>query len=1121
MAARGNKLSKATLPQGPSKISSFFSAGATVNWGSVDKAISSNRFTGQLTPEEKTRLSKPQRKTFELRAPIFSTLNDVDVVTLGMVASMPTPDFRVFETIAKNKWFLDLDKWSPTGEDIDRKVEIAVNYNRVSGKRYLSLWDVLTLPDSSFTKFGREIDRVVKTNDQSASLDINKRLADLSKLEAQIATLRDRKLDLELKVDLLKSQLSEADKHLAEARTDLEVVRVLVKNAPLVKVKTLRTGVRHKGWIHTDPKMPPQCVAYLLEHPEAYAHWMLFHRSKYYEPSWWRQIEQQEAFTEVEALAQFSQANLAIFQRTYRENFQLISEIMQADDVGFASKVPPLKARKEIKAMFFEGKTPSPQTMQLWRENPRLYTEAMFERDCFIRECVWPLNGKLLALLSGEQTKGYARKKKKKTATKGEVAKVVKKVERELHKKKKRKGGGKGKKSVTPIGPRKNVIPGVVRAIASDVGEEVLFRGVDETDQSYSSRVIEYNGNDIVILPCSHKYFAVAAKALKQLVPAELTALLTTYNRCQWGSLSFVYEAAASAFKGGEMGMIFVPLENGEPTSETINSLFNTRMLVKSPDHVRVPATARYRSMTVPHIGGSRPIHGPEGVIGWFIIYPREPAMSLNSQGEATDAPYTGLMGHITVRVKSLGQYRTNVTSDDNGLFSTNEFSMVAEPYVWKAISRSDGSQQFITPVTPIAPPSVARAISNTELVGGALASTSESPGPYVRKQIVFKRNSEDFVMEIIEILIAVIEVISEVAGELPSIMKVVASGVELFPSIVNYAGAQFADKVAVVQQANHQNSVGILQEGFSEGFVTTCRANSRGLVNWTDAFEAFMGDIGMASSPWKSLWTTITDDLKDRNVAPMAYCWDVADPVPEIVIENTVFESNLDDYPVVKTVPFPADLTPSQRVLSNSDYTFLPWNVSPSIPNRYWRPTGGLVNKVSRGRAYSDDGTPHVGTYLIFEPQAPGGDFTNVTVTFAHVSGNGTFSEAFFQTRENFWAVWGIENEPQNSSDPGVDSPTGAIFTVSYRTIGCISAASAEFVIDLPPYGPGSGAVENDATPQGVLTGIIARGSTPEVWTINFGSVCELFAKNSDGDNFDFYINDTNRTVIEIRSDF
>lgn len=846
-----------------------------------------------------------------------------------------------------------------------------------------------------------------------------------------------------------------------------------------------------------------------------------------------------------------------------------------------AHGIAPLATTKLIRQLALLGNRAGPVPMQVWSLHPELYTPQMFDHDCanvgqtresqiqklehfgVSRSADWvkyllsgdkcickmctgqdeiaktsgeakmpgPHGQDTIAMTSGEAKnpgpgngKGKASQSKKhiKAEVKKDVAAEMKK--HKVNKQQRRPKQPKTKKKTpTAIGNRRAIIPGVVKASSSDVGQETLFRGVDETLRNFEAPMFTYNTTSpVAILPVSLEGIAELIKiqqpANPKAVPDDLVSLLQGYSRVQWGHLRFRYESRLSNFKGGSIALLYVPLESDtSPSSANVQDILDTSIQTKRRDHIIVPTTRKVAAFTIPEIGGSRAIRGPSSLIGHLCIFMREPIMQANTTGEATDQPYQGIVGTIHVDFKGLGQYKTKVDSPDNQLFSAEEYPLIATPVYTSLYSTHIGSNARVTMLNTVLPPNLARAVAN-KLQGPG--TSGDAPQFF---QYTIKRAGTPLVVEVPIALIPILEFLATGIGLPPGVATLCAKGVVGIWNLGEFIMSQFEDKVAASITANGQNQAGICvgtggittESGIITSVIHQPPSQRKGTVTWTPAFNQFLTEL--QNNPTTNALYNFVIQLYNQGFVPLGMSWPDGTETPSEELVSTIFVSNSESYPVVKTVP-PA-ISTSAEPLTN-DLFGIPWNFVTATDDDGWSPVEIGADSIP-SRVVPPDalylvchtaidsyswvlGTNFYFAYLDYSSSAPAGGMRYVIIDHT------LWTSPTYKYIENLLNIKRWSRASDNSLH--------ATFELAYMCVGATSAfGTTPFSADTDPM---SG--NNNPNPQGsgiFSISISSMGSGADVYLSN---ACENMLMHADDHTFHnlpFYI-DTD-CIFRIVPDF
>lgn len=645
----------------------------------------------------------------------------------------------------------------------------------------------------------------------------------------------------------------------------------------------------------------------------------------------------------------------------------------------------------------------------------------------------------------------------------------------------------------TPVGKRKATIPGVNRANPIDVGVERMFRGVDETAKTFESPIWKYSTlQPTVFLPISLQAIATMITNYGAPIPNDLSSLLTEYADLLWGRVTFRLETQLSSFKGGSVGMVYVPIDSStQPSGSNVNSILDTSMLVKRRDHRIIPVKTRIASFELPRIGGSRTIHGPDSLLGHLCVFQREPITQANTGADASstnsDSPYLGDVGTIHIKFEGLGQYRTFVSDTANQLFSAVEYPLVNTPNNIYTYATDVGADANMAVMNPLLPPQLARAISNNQML-----QASTTPKAVITKLV--GGVTQEYTLPLI--LIPILETLAAGFGIPPGVATLVAKGVEGIVNIAEYVAGQFREKVYAIQVANDQATSGVIGGVTTgSGFVTSCNVvDSRSDPTWTRAFwlmlQAFNADPGT-----KPLRDTIVTNAGDESTWALGCSWPAVEGETNTLVEDvlaTVYESDDTGFPTVKTIASPRSLGTGGAVAPLNDYLFgLPWRTVPASTEPHWAP----VPTTSSAGSSSESKTRESLFLVSFQaakrfPKVSAGDHDSYETAFAAATNwQSGITFVFTKLSGVFTPVTGSITHPQHAiqtttRDAVADylriarwttegATSTATVTFSYRTVGTCTAPSPghEFLeVESYPWGDNP----DEPNPQGVATCLV-----------------------------------------------
>lgn len=532
--------------------------------------------------------------------------------------------------------------------------------------------------------------------------------------------------------------------------------------------------------------------------------------------------------------------------------------------------------------------------------------------------------------------------KPKQSLPKKERKAVLKAAEKIIHKQTGRKHKLRAKHAiVTPIGPRKQLVNGIVKGAPKDNVQEVLYTGVDETPKNFENPWFVFNASDqIKVYPVSLEGFASAFQVFPTMdgqpaqdvsIPPDLQDLLREYSRYRVGMIQARFEGDVASLFGGSMACMYVPSESPTyPASHNVNATYDFREMVKAKDHMRVPAPHKLRQFRFPPIPGSREVSGPESLLGWFVVWVREPYTTPNTSGpsipsevQVSSTPFSGKIGTFHVRVETLGQYRAYVSQTDR-LFKAKTYELPFEPINPATITQLVSTDALFAPFVVAIPPEMALAVADT-------VALTKDANPSGLKTMILYRNGEQLTVQIPAILIPIAEAIAVGLGVPPGVATLFIEGVNALICIGTYLMDSFEDKTTTIQKANNQLGDGTAGTDIPavtmSGIVTSNTyqpglQNRNGITRTPASYTADSANSVSTNTTAAALWSTVNDMYHD-GVRYLAYTWPESASMPVEIVRATVYESTSSTVPILKTVPAPTETTAAEAFAPHSLETF------------------------------------------------------------------------------------------------------------------------------------------------------------------------------------------------------
>lgn len=531
--------------------------------------------------------------------------------------------------------------------------------------------------------------------------------------------------------------------------------------------------------------------------------------------------------------------------------------------------------------------------------------------------------------------------KAKQSLPKKERKAVLKAAEKIIHKQTGRKHKLRAKHAIaTPIGPRKQLVNGIVKGAPKDNVQEVLYTGVDETPKNFENPWFVFNASDqIKVYPVSLEGLASAFQVFPTMdgqpaqdvsIPPDLQDLLREYSRYRVGMIQARFEGDVASLFGGSLACMYVPSESPTyPASHNVNATYDFREMVKAKDHMRVPAPHKLRQFRFPPIPGSREVSGPESLLGWFVVWVREPYTTPNTSGPSTSevqvssTPFSGKIGTFHVRVETLGQYRAYVSQTDR-LFKAKTYELPFEPINPATITQLVSTDAMFAPFVVAIPPEMALAVADT-------VALSNNANPSGAKTLVLYRNGQQLTVQIPAILVPIAEAIAVGLGIPPGVATLFIEGVNALICIGTYLMDSFEDKTTTIQKANNQLGDGTAGTDIPAvtmaGIVTSNTyqpglQNRNGITRTPAAYTADSANSVSTNTTAAALWSTVNDMYHD-GVRYLAYTWPESASMPVEIIRATVYESTSSTVPILKTVPAPTETTAAEAFAPHSLETF------------------------------------------------------------------------------------------------------------------------------------------------------------------------------------------------------
>lgn len=535
-------------------------------------------------------------------------------------------------------------------------------------------------------------------------------------------------------------------------------------------------------------------------------------------------------------------------------------------------------------------------------------------------------------------------KKVAKPVTKAEHKAINKAVRREAHKTNHKAPAKKGKtKAVkTPIGNRKPIVNGIVRGNAKDNQVEVLYSGVDETPKNFDNPWFVFNSQDYIkVMPVSLDGFASAFQVFPNptgqpsqsvTAPPDLLSLLKEFTHYRVGKIKVTFESDVAELFGGSIAVMYIPSESPTyPATDNVNATYDFREMVKARDHMKIPAKLKTRYFTFPPIPGSRECVGEKSLLGYFVVWIREPYTTPNTSGPSSSneavvssTPFSGKIGTFHVECEFLGQYRTYVSQSDR-LFRAKTYELPFEPINPQTVTQLVSDDAMVAPFCVAVPPDLALAVADT----AALRSGTASPARY--RTISLYRGSETLTVRIPVILIPVAEAIAMGLGIPPGVATLAIEGVNAILTLGTYIMDAFEDKTFTVQQSNNQltdgtcgtNIPAVTMSGIATSNMYQAGLDNRNaIVRTTAAYECDSNNSTSNNTTASGLWDTV-NLLYSAGMRYLLYTWPEPLPSPVEIMRVTVYESTDSSVPVLKTVPAPVDVPQTSGMLGHTMETF------------------------------------------------------------------------------------------------------------------------------------------------------------------------------------------------------
>lgn len=541
------------------------------------------------------------------------------------------------------------------------------------------------------------------------------------------------------------------------------------------------------------------------------------------------------------------------------------------------------------------------------------------------RKKAYSPEGKMGGSDAGPNGKGKGKGSAKKI-TKAEH-KAINKAVRKAKKQHKPRNQPKKKTIKTPIGNRKPIVNGIVKGSAKDNQVEVLYTGVDETPKNFDNPWFVFNAQDqIKVMPVSLEGIASAIQVFPNAsgqpsqsvqTPPDLLSLMREFTHFRVGKIDVKFESDVASLFGGSMACMYVPSESPTyPATENVNATFDFREMVKAKDHMKVAARVKQRSFVLPQIPGSRECVGPKSLLGYFVVWVREPYTTPNTTGPSSSdmavvssTPFHGKIGTFHIECEMLGQYRTYVAQSDR-LFRAKTYELPFEPINPQTISQLVSNDALIAPFVVVIPPALALAVADT----AALRSGNAS------RTITMTRESSDLEVQVPIILIPVAEALAAGLGVPPGVATLAIEGVNALLTLGTYVMDAFEDKTFTVQQSNNQLSDGTCGTDLppvTMSGIATSQMYQAGLTNRTSIVRtpaAYTVDVANSTSTnttASGLWSTI-NLLYNAGVRYLMYTWPdegSSQSFPTETMRVTVYESTDTNVPTLKTVPAPTEV--------------------------------------------------------------------------------------------------------------------------------------------------------------------------------------------------------------------